>query len=116
MQVSSLDSDFEEGSVQHLSSCPESPEEQNNKDSDLEQQLSTETEEESDIKMHFVPQGPSTSHSKEIKYDIFKEFNSRNAKIIACSIVCGFVLYHSFLRVSHGMVVEKLIFLLGISI
>jgi hypothetical protein len=36
------------------------------------------------------------------KYDFFKEFNSKNAKIIACFIVCGFVLYHSVLRLFHG--------------
>lgn len=43
------------------------------------------------------------SHHKDVtKNDFTQQFSSKNAKIISCCIVCGFVLYHTILRLFHG--------------
>jgi len=36
------------------------------------------------------------------KNEIVQQFNSNNAKIVAFFIICGFVLYHTILRLTHG--------------
>lgn len=36
------------------------------------------------------------------RQDIVQHFNSRNVKVLAFSVVCGFLLYHTVLRLTHG--------------
>lgn len=49
-----------------------------------------------------IPGSPSAMRKDAAKNDFVHHFNSRNAKIIACFIVAGFIIYHTVLRLTHG--------------